>query len=215
MTRIYLVRHGQTDWNAIGRITTRTDRPLTARGEGQALDLGRYLAAERHVRFDAIYASPLIRAARSAELIRKNMIQYAPVSPTHAAPIPEIVIEPRAVEVDAGPFEGWTEDMIAQDAGAQAWRAGEHIAGAEHDSDAALRAMAVLEDLIALGGTILLVSHGHFIKLLIAHGVLDIPIGKAKALKIYNTAPAIVESKPHGLALTALNLEPPRYHDRG
>jgi len=214
VTRIYLVRHGQTDWNAIGRITTRTDRPLTARGEVAARDLGRYLAADLRVRFDAAYASPLSRAVRTAELIIGSMSQYAPVDPSHAAPVPELITEPRAVEVDAGPFEGWTEAMIAEDAGAQSWRAGEAIAGAEHDSDGALRAMAVLEDLAAQGGTILLVSHGHFIKLLIAHGVLDIPIGSSRTLKIHNTAPAIVETKAHGFALTALNLVVPRYRDR-
>ncbi len=36
--RIYLVRHGETDWNAEGRLLSRTDRPLNTQGETQARD---------------------------------------------------------------------------------------------------------------------------------------------------------------------------------
>jgi broad specificity phosphatase PhoE len=194
MTRLYIVRHGQTDWNAAGRITTRTDRPLTARGEEQARELGRFLAA-RQVRFDAAFASPMGRACLTAELALAEMGQ-ADLA---------VKVEPLAAEPDAGPFEGWTEAEIAVDAGAQAWRAGEHIPGTEHDSDAVLRAMELLENLSALGGNVLLVSHGHFIRLLIAHAVLDIPIGQSPRIKIRNGSPSIIELDGPRARLVALN----------
>lgn len=63
---LYLVRHGETDWNAEKRIQGRIDRPLNEVGKQQAHEVGQKLA---HVRASAIYASPLIRAKHTAELI--------------------------------------------------------------------------------------------------------------------------------------------------
>ena len=194
MTRLYIVRHGQTDWNAAGRITTRTDRPLTTRGEEQARELGRFLTS-RGVHFDAAFASSTQRARRTAELA---LAQMGRADLT-------VISEPLALEPDAGPFEGWTEPEIATDSGAQAWRAGEHIPGAEHDSDAVLRALELLENLSALAGNVLLVSHGHFIRLLIAHAVLDIPMGQSPRIKIRNGSPSIIELDGPRARLAALN----------
>ncbi|TYP77534.1 putative phosphoglycerate mutase/uncharacterized phosphatase [Paenibacillus methanolicus] len=63
---LYVVRHGQTEWNAQNRVCGRTDIPLTAKGEEQARAIAASLA-DRH--FDAIIASPLARARRTAEII--------------------------------------------------------------------------------------------------------------------------------------------------
>jgi broad specificity phosphatase PhoE len=65
-TIVYLVRHGETEWNAEGRCQGRNDAPLTKEGEAQI----RALAAElADVPFDAAYTSPLPRAIRTAETI--------------------------------------------------------------------------------------------------------------------------------------------------
>ncbi len=66
MTRFYLVRHGQTYWNQENRMQGQHETELTPLGESQAMALGEHLKA---VRFDHVYASPLRRAAKTAELI--------------------------------------------------------------------------------------------------------------------------------------------------
>ncbi|WP_045233917.1 histidine phosphatase family protein, partial [Deinococcus pimensis] len=61
--RLTLVRHGVTEWNAVGRWQGHADTPLSPDGERQARLLGRRLAGER---FDLVYTSDLSRAARTA-----------------------------------------------------------------------------------------------------------------------------------------------------
>ena len=64
--KIYLVRHGETDWNQAGLLQGQTDIALNAQGLEQAHD-----AAERlkKVPFEIAFCSPLIRAKRTAEII--------------------------------------------------------------------------------------------------------------------------------------------------
>lgn len=66
MTTLLLVRHGETDWNAEGRLQGHTDRPLNEHGRLQANDLAERLAGEGA---DAIYASDLSRARETAEIL--------------------------------------------------------------------------------------------------------------------------------------------------
>ena len=66
MTRLLLVRHGETDWNADGRLQGQTDRPLSDFGRQQARRLADELAAED---FEAIYSSDLARARETAEIV--------------------------------------------------------------------------------------------------------------------------------------------------
>lgn len=66
MTRLAIIRHGETEWNVSGRIQGQSDSPLTTGGvaavQGWAASLGRY-------GFTALYASPLGRAMRTASLV--------------------------------------------------------------------------------------------------------------------------------------------------
>ena len=64
--KIYLVRHGETDWNQAGRLQGQTDIDLDAQGFAQAAG-----AAERlkEVPFEIAFCSPLIRARHTAETI--------------------------------------------------------------------------------------------------------------------------------------------------
>ncbi|WP_332649889.1 histidine phosphatase family protein [Lysinibacillus sp. 54212] len=67
MTRICLVRHGETDWNVLGKLQGRTDVELNSNGVEQAKDCGRFLAATT---WNLIITSPLQRAKKTAEIIQ-------------------------------------------------------------------------------------------------------------------------------------------------
>ncbi|MEL0335803.1 MAG: 2,3-diphosphoglycerate-dependent phosphoglycerate mutase [Euryarchaeota archaeon] len=66
MTRLVLIRHGQSVWNATNRFTGWTDVELSQKGEGEAATAGEQLA---DVRFDVVHTSGLIRAQRTAEIV--------------------------------------------------------------------------------------------------------------------------------------------------
>ena len=70
MTELLLVRHGETDWNAAGRLQGHTDRPLSDYGREQARRLADELAGEE---LDAIYASDLARARETAEIVGETL----------------------------------------------------------------------------------------------------------------------------------------------
>lgn len=63
---IYIVRHGQTDWNVAGLTQGETDIPLNSEGVKQAKTLGEEL---RNIKFDGIFSSDLIRARKTAEIV--------------------------------------------------------------------------------------------------------------------------------------------------
>jgi broad specificity phosphatase PhoE len=94
VTTLLLVRHGETDWNAAGRLQGHTDRPLNALGRRQAKELAERLAGER---VDAIYASDLARARETAEIVGERLGLT-------------VVIDPDLREKDWGSWEGLTGD---------------------------------------------------------------------------------------------------------
>ena len=72
MTKIHLVRHGQTEWNVSRRVQGHTDSVLTDTGRKQAIDLGKKLS---HIKFDVAYSSSSMRAYETAELILKGSMK--------------------------------------------------------------------------------------------------------------------------------------------
>ncbi|MFP7171970.1 histidine phosphatase family protein [Terribacillus halophilus] len=70
MRMICLVRHGETDWNKLGRIQGSTDIPLNERGIRQAQATRDYLADSD---FDMIIASPMKRARKTADIINEAL----------------------------------------------------------------------------------------------------------------------------------------------
>ena len=68
---IYFVRHGQTDWNKIGRIQGQTDIELNKHGEEQALVIKEKL---KDIKFDKVFSSPSKRALKTAQLICDSKI---------------------------------------------------------------------------------------------------------------------------------------------
>ena len=92
MTALLLVRHGETDWNADGRLQGQTDRPLSDFGRRQARQLADELADEQ---LEAIYSSDLSRARETAEIVGERL----------GLPV---VLEPDLREKDWGTWEGLT-----------------------------------------------------------------------------------------------------------
>lgn len=93
---IYLCRHGQTEFNAIGRRQGQVDSNLTALGQAQATAMGRRLATLNLPDF-RIYASPLGRAHHSARLIAAEL-GHAPIT-----------LDPRLMEIGMGSWDGKTD----------------------------------------------------------------------------------------------------------
>jgi broad specificity phosphatase PhoE len=70
VTTLLLVRHGETDWNADGRLQGQTDRPLSDFGRRQARQLAGELEGEK---LEAIYSSDLSRARETAEILGERL----------------------------------------------------------------------------------------------------------------------------------------------
>jgi len=98
VTTLLLVRHGETDWNAEGRLQGHTDRPLNDHGRRQATALASELA---HERLDALYASDLARARETADIVGERL----------GLPV---VLDPDLRERDWGSWEGLTTDERAR-----------------------------------------------------------------------------------------------------
>ena len=148
---LYLVRHGETDWNKLKRFQSRSEVPLNARGEAQAAAIRDELNA-RGVRFLAAYCSPLGRARRTAEVILDG-------SGTPLA------VEEGLIELEFGGFEGRLESELRSELGEafESWRESHYtlppplggediITGAERVRPALerMRPQALIEDVLAV-----------------------------------------------------------------
>ena len=121
MSRLYLVRHGQTAFNLHRLVQGRCDSPLTPLGRAQARVAGRWYH-EHGVRFDHAYSSPAGRACDTLELIRATQVEL------EMAPLL------KRAGVDAGTFAELARAYDVARTGAPAAAPYARLAGlAEHD----------------------------------------------------------------------------------
>ena len=142
--KLYVARHGETQWNALNKICGRTDIPLTERGLQQAQCLASNMAAKQ---LNVIIASPMIRAQQTA----------AAVSEVTGIPV---LTEERLIEQDFGEFEGLDRSTPAYLANKRqfAYR----YPGGESQLDVAYRVYGLIEELKEKypDKNVLLVCHG-------------------------------------------------------
>jgi len=148
--RVFLLRHGQTEWSKSGQHTGRTDIPLTPEGEANARKLAPVLAKEH---FALVLCSPLKRAARTCELAGLGG---------------QCEQDPDLVEWDYGNYEGLkTPDIRQRDPG---WTIFTHpTPGGETAAQVGARLDRVIARVRAPGiapGDVALFGHGHALRVL-------------------------------------------------
>lgn len=162
--RLWLVRHGETEWARLGRHTGRTDVPLSEEGRQQALILGDRLAG---LPFARILASPLSRALDTARLAGFG---------------DRVDLDADLLEWDYGADEGRTTSEIrAERPGWTIWTHG--VRDGEAIDSVAVRADRVIARSRALDGDSLCFAHGHVLRVLAARWLgLDPTAGAMFAL---------------------------------
>jgi broad specificity phosphatase PhoE len=151
-TRVLLVRHGESTWNAERIWQGQADPPLSTLGEQQAAD------AAQHVEgVDAIWSSDLVRARRTAEILaqRRGLL---------------VVVDARLRERDAGEWEGLTRTQI-EGRYPGYLGSGRRPPGYEGDASLATRAIAAIDAIGAAhrGRSVLVVTHGGVVRTLERH----------------------------------------------
>jgi broad specificity phosphatase PhoE len=147
--RLWLIRHGETEWSRSGAHTGRTDIPLTPQGEEEALSVGNYLNARP---FTLVLTSPLQRARETCRLAGYG----------EAA-----VVDPDLREWDYGRYEGRTTAEIQRELpGWSVWDGA--VPGGERIEDVAERAGRAIARAEAAGGEVALFSHAHMLRILAA-----------------------------------------------
>ncbi|MEY4371658.1 MAG: hypothetical protein RL219_427 [Actinomycetota bacterium] len=155
-TRILVIRHGQSTWNAAGRWQGQADPPLTPVGELQALQAAGTLSAFDHVdRWDAIVSSDLQRAAQTASIIADEL--------GHG----RVDLDRNLRERHAGEWQGLTRTEVEQQFPGYL-DTGRRPPGFESSDDAAARALIALRTIAMRhpGGSALAVSHGGIVRAL-------------------------------------------------
>jgi len=155
MVTLYLVRHGETEWNRIGRWQGHADVPLSERGWEQAEALAQRLKREGG-RFDAVYTSDLSRAFQTAQVVAEGL----------GLPIQKLR---QLREIDVGVWSGLTRAEIQQRfPGAHVTV--DHAPGGETHDDFAARVWDAMTALAHQPNrTLLVVTHGGVIRAALRH----------------------------------------------
>ena len=153
-----LVRHGETEWSLSGRHTGTTDITLTEDGRRQAKALDSRLSAWQ---FALVLTSPLRRALETCRLAGYGE---------------QAQLRPDLVEWDYGRYEGLTSDQIKEiDPDWSLWRDGGP--GGERAADVGHRADRVIAEVRRIDGDVLILAHGHVLRVLASRWLGEPPEG--------------------------------------
>ena len=150
--KVYVVRHGETEWSLSGQHTGVTDIPLTENGRAAARFLQPVLGKES---FALVLTSPLHRARETCELAGFGNRAH---------------IEPDLMEWNYGEYEGLTPQQIhARRQGWMIFRDG--CPGGESSEQVGARVDRIIAKANATGGNVALFAHGHIFRVLAARWI--------------------------------------------
>ncbi len=194
--KLHLVRHGETDINASGRLQGTTNSILTSRGRAQARELAVASLTWNPV---AVYSSPLQRARGVAGAIA----DLSGLSVTD---------EPRIIEMDMGDLEGVTVQEMRDGWPDlyQGWRrdaSSVTMPGGESLGDVQRRAMAAINELderYDAEDTVIAVTHNFTIRCIVA-AVIDLPLANINHMDLSLGSRTTITSGRRGRRLAAYN----------
>lgn len=186
--QVYLVRHGQTDWNAQGRLQGSTDIPLNQAGREQALATARALGGILPSS-TTIVTSPLLRAHHTA----------VPIAQAVGV---EAVVDDRVRERSSGHWEGFTRaerdarwPQEARDWGVSGYA---DVPGFEHDDLVRERMVTAIEEWAdRVTGPLVVVSHSSAARVGL-HGLLGQALGPRSLRSLGNGAWSRLTRRSHG-----------------
>jgi broad specificity phosphatase PhoE len=193
--RVFIVRHGETDYNAQHRWQGQIDVPLNPLGLAQAEKLAAHFST---IEIDAIFSSDLSRAYATAQKVAE--IKNLPV-----------IVEPRLREISVGVFEGLTREEIMQKypTDLELWDTSEDFAPPNGESRVQVqeRAYQIWLELIQQDDyeTILISTHGAFIRMLYKNIA---PHEYEKHKHIKNTSISLFERNEDGWKMIFVNQTP-------
>jgi probable phosphoglycerate mutase len=195
MKKLFLVRHGESEWNKLKKVQGQKDIPLTEKGIEQAKLIGKRLINEG---IEKIYTSDLKRAYDTASIIGK-MLNI------------EVIPSKELREINFGIWEGLTSDIIKSKFSKkhELWLKNPEmlkVEGAESILDLQLRAMNEINKIISDENidNVLIVSHSATLKAIIL-GLLNMDIGYFKNMTLNNVSLSIIEFRQYNRVLTLLN----------
>jgi len=176
MLQVYLVRHGETVWNAERRIQGQSDSPLTEKGEQQAWQVGERV---KHLGITHIIASDLGRTRRTAEIIA-DACGCSVTLDTRLRELNMGVLEKRPLDGLTAEEEQWRATLVNGTEGGR-------IPEGESMTEMATRMHAALNACIDLpaGSRPLLVSHGMALGALVST-ILGLPAYAERRLRLRN-----------------------------
>lgn len=193
MTRLYLIRHGQTDWNATGQWQGQTDIPLNQRGRAQAAALAPRLAP---VALEHLYVSDLQRCVQTAALAAPNVPRSFDV---------------RLREIDVGEVAGKTsldfpEGHPLRRRGFSVGDPAVPFPGGESAVDLQRRAVAALHEILGRhpDGAVGIFSHGGTLKTIICH-ILGLTLEHRGHFRLDNCGLSMVQIEPGRQEMLCLN----------
>ena len=161
MTTILLARHGETEWNRLGRWQGHADPPLNEQGRRQAAELAERLAGDG---IAAIYSSDLARASQTARVVADRLGL-------------DVAEDAGLREIDVGSWSGLTRAEVEQrfPEGYARWLGGEIGHDGETREQLTRRVVGTVERIAAAHpeGTVLVVTHGGAIRALRRHAADD------------------------------------------
>jgi len=198
-THLYLVRHGETNFNKQGIVQGRgVDSELNQTGLAQAAALAKRFAANP---VDAIYSSPLRRALQTAQTVAREIS------------INEIPTDPGLEEMSWGVFEGQPQSEELSSAFEEMkkrWHNGEHDYGVEKGEtlrQVQTRGLAAIDRILeqSAGKRVLVVAHGRFLRILLANLLKEYGIPRMEEIEHTNTGVNHLIHDESGFVAVSLN----------